>query len=352
MKKIFLSIALLAAAVTAQTTPKFRVLVFNKPGVKAEGGTIDHASIATLSSAVVSWGKAMGFEAVPTVDPTVFTADNLAKYQVVMFNNSPILGTSLNAAQKAAYLAWAATGGTVVIHSGGDNRNSWPEFSHPGLLGTEFAGHGTGNASATADPEGKDHPVMTGAGLGTNMALEATLKMNDEMYSFISNPRGASNLKILYTIDEKTFPAEPKMGADHPITWVRDLSGGGRLFYTGWGHSTAMSTDAFFKKLVVNAMYWTAKMDGSSAVRRDASDYFRRADGFSVVSQAPATLTVFPGDLGFHTFEVNTLEGRNVFRTQGQGQSFYTIGNLNPATVYSVTVGSAEGKRSRVAKPE
>lgn len=346
MKKSFcIAMALLAGVASAQ--PKFRVLVFNKYGVKSDGSKIEHESIYTLSAAVLGWAKDLGFDAVASVDPKDFNATNLAKFQVVMFNNSPLLGTTLNADQKAAYLAWAPTHGTVAVHSGGDNRATWTDFS-PGMLGCEFAGHGTGNASVTGDAEGKDHPVMTGAGLGTNMVLETSLKMNDEMYSFTANPRGLPNLKILYTMDEKTFPADPKMGADHPITWVRDLAGGGRLFYTGWGHSTAMSTNAFFKKLIVNSLFWAGKADQSSVVRPGMLAR-SGAPRFSVEAAA-GSLTVFLGEEGFHVLQLSTFDGRSAGRFAGAA-SAYTFSGLPGAAPYTLTVTSPGASGARVIAP-
>ena len=74
LRALFL-IAALASGISAQA--KFRVLVFNKPGTKSDGGKIEHASIATLSTAIVAWSKELGFEAVPTVDAAQFTEANL-----------------------------------------------------------------------------------------------------------------------------------------------------------------------------------------------------------------------------------------------------------------------------------
>jgi type 1 glutamine amidotransferase len=327
----------LAAAAFAQA-PKFKVLVFNKAG-----GYV-HKSITPLSDAVTAWSKEFGFEVTTTADATVFTPASLARFQVVMWNNTTETGLVLNAAQKAAYLDYAKTGGYVGVHGAGDTKGTWADYTN-GVVGSELSTHGNGNAVMNQDPQGAAHPVATGDKLGTNLVLDKKITMSDEWYSYKVQPRGLSNLTVLYTLDEKSFSANPPMG-DHPITWTRVFPAGGRVFYTGMGHSDITKV-AYMKSLIVNALFWAAKMDAGSAINVDGSP--ARGSAFTAFSAGPASLTVNLGLDGPHSVEIATLDGRRVGAFAGDGRKSYTFANLRPATVYSLSVRTKAGRESRLA---
>lgn len=326
----------LAAAAFGQT-PKFKVLIFNKAG-----GYV-HNSITPMSDAVIAWSKEFGFEVTATADATVFTPASLARFQVVMWNNTTETGLVLNAAQKAAYLDYAKTGGYVGVHGAGDTKGTWADYT-ASVVGSELSTHGNGNAVMNRDPQGAAHPVVTGAKLGTSIALDAQLTMSDEWYSYKVQPRGLPNLTVLYTLDEKTFKANPPMGGDHPITWARQFPTGGRVFYTGLGHSNVTKVP-FVKNLIVNALFWAAKMDGTSAISLDAPR--GAASGFTAFSRAPASLDVEVAAPGRHAVEVASLDGRRAGTCSGEGRASCAFGGLRSA-VYSVSLVTASGRESRL----
>lgn len=84
--------------------------------------------------------------------------------------------------------------------------------------------------------------------------------MNDEWYSFFSNPR-ATGSNILLTLDETTYSpkgagTDISMG-DHPIAWTRCL-GDGRAFYTAIGHRPETYADSNNARFLEQAIAWAA----------------------------------------------------------------------------------------------
>src|SRR6188768_2575071 len=108
---MILAMALVKPAAAA---PAFRALVFTKTvGYR-------HDSIPAGISMFQQQAAANNFEVVQTEDPAVFTAANLATYDVlIMFQTSGLVFTT--AAQRAAVEGFLASGrGIVAIHNAAD----------------------------------------------------------------------------------------------------------------------------------------------------------------------------------------------------------------------------------------
>lgn len=91
----------------------FNVLLFSRTA------GYRHASIPTAISMFMAFQAAGDYTAVSTEDPTQFTAENLAHFQVVMFLLTT--GDVLNADQQAAFETWIDAGGNYVgVHSASD----------------------------------------------------------------------------------------------------------------------------------------------------------------------------------------------------------------------------------------
>ena len=74
----------------------------------------------------------------------------------------------------------------------------------------------------------------------------------DEWYGFHENPR--PYVDVVATVDESTYDAYlGTMGADHPIVWWREYSGG-RSVYNSMGHSSAKWRDPQFLSTVVGGI--------------------------------------------------------------------------------------------------
>lgn len=217
----------------------FRVLLFSRTtGFR-------HDSIPAAVAALTELGATGGYGAEATEDPTAFTAENLARFRVVVFLMTT--GDPLDDAAQAQFEAWIAAGGNWVgVHSAADTEYNWPFYGQ--LVGAYFKQH-PAIQQATVNVEVVEHPATAG--------LPLTWVRTDEWYDFQTNPRATAT--VLMTIDESTYTGGT-MGADHPLVWWHPTGGGGRALYTEMGHTSESYADPLFRQHLVGAIRWAAGM--------------------------------------------------------------------------------------------
>lgn len=173
----------------------------------------------------------------------VFTKENLAKYDALVFNNTTALKP--DEAQRAAILDFIHGGkGIVGLHAAADNFNGWDEGI--ALMGGIFNGH-PWNAGGTWSFKVEDpaHPINAAFG-GKGFWHK------DEIYWYKPESfQGREKLRVLLSLDmskantRKPIENEkeaPKLGGKSPaetdvaVSWCREV-GKGRLFYTNLGHN-------------------------------------------------------------------------------------------------------------------
>jgi type 1 glutamine amidotransferase len=81
-----------------------------------------------------------------------------------------------------------------------------------------------------------------------------TFERVEEWYDFRSLP--GPEVTILATVDESSYEGGG-MGDPHPIVWAQEY-GGGRSFYTGFGHADEAFTDPITRRLLLNGILWAA----------------------------------------------------------------------------------------------
>ncbi len=108
-----------------------------------------------------------------------------------------------------------------------------------------------------------DHPVSRGV---------KPFRANDEWYFKIRfRPDDARVTPIL--VAEKLVGHDKKTYDDQVVAWATERKDGGRSFGFTGAHFHKNWGDADFRKLVLNAVLWTAKVDvPSSGVKSDVSD--------------------------------------------------------------------------------
>ena len=186
-----------------------------------------------------------------TEEGGVFNAEQLAKFDVVIFNNST--GRLLNEDQQNVLQQYVENGGSLIgIHGAGDDSHHW-DWYEQNLVGSLFSHH-------SLNPQFQETEITLDAVQDSLMSqgLPARWTHADEWYVFFENPRD-KGFNIIYTIDgEKINPdgnilfTKDKnfgMGKDHPVAWYR-TTGKGRTFYTSMGHdASAWKQDAFVRML-------------------------------------------------------------------------------------------------------
>jgi type 1 glutamine amidotransferase len=294
----------------AQSAAAFRVLVYSKSPTGE--GYVHTAAKQTLKDSVKAWGQQYGFTVDLAEDASLINTANLAKYQTVIFNNvsAEVVDALPQASQKSALLEYMKTGGFVGLHAVTE-AGRWPELVS--LLGSKMANHTSETNLATAtlnlDPDGEGHPIITGmSATGAKLSLVPKIQLSDEWYTYTSNPRSVSGVKILYTLDEKTFTAAGTMG-DHPITWVRTLPTGGRIFYSGIGHAGGFLVPAYTRSLFLNAIYWTAKRDAGVAIGSGAR-LAMRPSRTNALSAAPSGMRISVGSEGGSRWRILSVDGK------------------------------------------
>jgi type 1 glutamine amidotransferase len=343
MRGILFSAALGAQA---QGDPAFRVLYYNKS--PAGAAYVHTSAIAAMKDSILSWGRAFGFSVDVAADASVMNAANLAKYRTVVFDNvsSETADAFPQASQRQALLDYMKTGGFVGIHAAAE-AGRWPDLVS--LLGAKMTIHTseTNELTATlnADAGAAGHPIFAGA--APQLALPSKASLVDEWYSYTTSPRNVAGVKILYTLDEKTFVPAQVMG-DHPIAWIRDMPGGGRMFYTGMGHSAPYLAQPFMRSLLINAIFWSAGKaatglaGGGGPEGIDAS-----VPGIAVAIPGAGRLTV-RGPAGAYAVVVRDLAGAVVARARRANGAPAEFGGLRPGA-YAIIVASGAGRWSRLA---
>src|SRR5262245_57627241 len=173
-------------------------------------------------------------------DATAVTPAALSSTDVLMFAlTSGELPFS--AAQKDAIVAFVTNGGGFIgVHSATDTLYDWPDYGR--IVGAYFKEH-PWTREATVTVEDRAHPIHAG--------LPATLRLNEEYYTFRQNPR--PSVHVMLTLDAASVGAV----GDYPLAWTQTI-GRGRSYYNALGHFDATWRDQAFQSQITNAIRWTA----------------------------------------------------------------------------------------------
>ncbi len=215
----------------------FKVLVFSK----TQG--FRHDAIPEGIAALRKLGQANHFEVTATEDGAEFTDEKLAPYQLVVFLNTT--GDVLDDTQQAAFEKYLAKGrGFMGVHSATDTEYGWKWYGQ--MIGGYFAGHPQ-IQPATLQVVNRKHPATA--------HLPESWKRTDEWYNFKNLQE---DNKVLIKLDEKSYEGG-KNGDNHPTAWYKEF-GGGRVFYTGGGHTKeSYKNEDFLKHLQGGLLYAAGK---------------------------------------------------------------------------------------------
>ena len=248
--------------------PKRRILFFTKSSgyehaaiKRGPGGELGFAE-----KHLTSLGEKHGFEVTCTKDGSVFTAENLAKYDAFFFYTTGDLttaGTDKNPPMspdgKAAFLEAIRNGkGFLGTHSATDTFHTQPDppdrsnrFLNHGdrvdpyvaMIGGEFIRHGPQQKAkmTVADPA---FPGMKAAGPG--------YEMHEEWYS-IKDFR--KDLHVLLIQETAGMNGTDYQRPPFPATWAR-RHGRGRVFYTSMGHREDVWTNPIFESILLGGISW------------------------------------------------------------------------------------------------
>ncbi len=201
-----------------------------------------HKSIEDGIASIIKLGKENQFEVQATEDADQLIAA-LDHCKVVIF-----LSTTedvLNDAQQEKFKAFITHGGGFVgIHAAADTEYGWPWYGK--MVGAYFESH----------PKQQDARIeVVNCKHQSTKFLGKEWNKFDEWYNYKDiNP----DIEVLMKLDEDSYEGG-KNGKNHPIAWVHEFEGG-RIFYTGLGHTKASyKNDIFLKHILGGIMYAMGK---------------------------------------------------------------------------------------------
>jgi uncharacterized protein len=231
------------------------VLLFTK-----STGFRHSASIDASKPIIADLAKKNNWFLYETESGGVFNAEQLAKFSVVIFDNST--GRLLNDEQKIALEKYVENGGSLMgIHGAGDNSHHWDWYMR-NLTGSDFSHHAITEGFKTQNTE-----VMLDnqADSLTTVGIPSKFSHADEWYVFFENPR-KHGFQVVATINGESVITDGNMlftkdknfgmGKDHPVAWYKS-EGKGKTFYTSMGHDETVWQDPNFVKLIENGIKWS-----------------------------------------------------------------------------------------------
>lgn len=202
-----------------------KILIFSKTA------GFRHDSIEEGVKQVKELCAKQNIDAVHTENSDYFQPDSLAQFDVVMFLNTT--GDILDDTQQNHFEQFIKEGGGFVgIHSATDTEYEWPWYGK--LVGAYFTSHPQVQ-EATISVVDHDHP--------TTSFLPEEWVRTDEWYNYRNiNPE----INVLLNLEESSYEGGEN-GEHHPIAWYQEYQGG-RIFYTGGGHTRSSYSEPMFRR--------------------------------------------------------------------------------------------------------
>lgn len=247
----------MAAPTIPASVRKPAVLLFSKTN-----GFRHEEAIPAANATLKELAEAAGFSVFATENGAVFNARDLARFDVVVWNNTS--GDTLDAEQKQAWKTWLERGGgALALHgAGGDPSYDWAW--HPEeFIRAQFTKHimGPQFQEAKLVVENKDHPATAG--------LPGEWMHTEEWYSFEESPRG-KGVDVLLRVDESSYEPRFRMMlmdedismGDHPVAWSHCVEHG-RVVYSALGHQAAAWSTPEMRSFLRGALLWAAGSEGA-----------------------------------------------------------------------------------------
>ncbi|MDO6801316.1 ThuA domain-containing protein [Wenyingzhuangia sp. 1_MG-2023] len=213
-----------------------KVLVFSKTA------GFRHKSIPTGISTLKEMAERKQWQIDFTEDASLFNDVNLQQYQTIVFLNTT--GDVLNRTEEKAFENYIRNGGGYMgIHAATDTEYDWPFYAE--MIGAQFASHPKQQTVTLIKNKDCKHPATD--------HLPDSFNKFDEWYNF--KKPVAKHANILLSLDESSYTGK-RMGAEHPIAWYHTYEGG-RVFYTGMGHTDKIYTDPDFITHIEKGIDWT-----------------------------------------------------------------------------------------------
>lgn len=244
-------LALLGACASSDATAKAttRVLLYQKETFWY------HPSNTIAGTALKAACEAKGLAVEVTKDSSVFSKENLERFDVVVFLLTS--GPTMNAAERYAFHRWVANHhGVVGVHSAAFTDADDPYMGE--MFGASFFGHPPQQSMATVDIVDGNSPITR--------PLPRPYVRSDEWYTFDRRPELQSGVHVLLALNEKSagdaYPgpdAAPGLAVGyHPLSWTIERASS-RVYYTGMGHKVESWAEPSFVEMVTQGILWASE---------------------------------------------------------------------------------------------
>lgn len=236
---IFIGFALLLNLdVSAKNSKKVdRVLIFSLTT------SFRHKSIKEGIVAIKKLAAENNFEVDTSEKVADFTKENLSKYKTLIFLN-PTGSNVFSDEQKQALKSYINNGGGLLgIHAATDFCFEWEWYGK--MIGAFFTNHPKVQQAKLISLRPKDK-LMKG--------IPESWLHTDEWYNFKSFNK---DVTVLVKVDETSYQGGT-MKNEHPIVWYHKFEGG-RVFYTGLGHTPEAYSNSLFLQQLLNGLKWTMR---------------------------------------------------------------------------------------------
>jgi len=200
-----------------------------------------HGSIEKGVATLKEIGAQEGWKIMQSEDSLAINTENLAKTDLVIFLSTT--GDILGPDQEAAFKNYIQNGGAFMgIHAATDTEFDWPWYGK--LVGGYFKDHPN-------DPNVRKASLKKAAPHVTTSMYAKTFERTDEWYNYYNLSDAVT--PTLY-LDETSYEGGTN-GDYHPIAWYQDFDGG-RMYYTGGGHTDEAYDEVAFKAHLESVMRW------------------------------------------------------------------------------------------------
>jgi len=219
-----------------------QVLVFTKTS------GFRHKSIETGGALIEKLARQNNFKVTHTEDSLAFNSANLDQYKMVLFlsTTNDVLGPNGQEALKD----FMHNGGSFMgIHAATDTEYNWPWYGK--MIGAYFVGHPNNPNVREATMKVVDHDHAS-----TKMLPESTWVRTDEWYNYKDI---SADIHVVLNLDESSYEGGTN-GEHHPIAWYHEFEGG-RVFYTGGGHTKESFSEPLFVAHLLGGINYCLKRD-------------------------------------------------------------------------------------------
>ena len=209
-----------------------------------------HASIAPGIVALRAIAGRQGLAVDASEDPALFDrAETLARYDAIVLLHTTTHPRRpetewLVGPRRAALQAYLRGGGGIVgVHAAADGHYGWDWYRR--MIGGRFRSHPPGTPRGVLTRADPDHPATRG--------LPPRFARVDEWYEYDGV---AASMRPLLTLDPRSIGAA-REGED-PIAWAHAFEGG-RVFYTGLGHTEEGWDDPNLRVHLAGGLRWARR---------------------------------------------------------------------------------------------